>query len=90
MTFSYCKFSNLFTWQLPYQADGKLRVRELQTAGPQHLYNCTVCETLKSTPAEMGTLRTISGMTAQSTRALWNPKKRNMSDLYHESKGELL
>lgn len=69
-------------------ADGKLRARELATAGPQHKYNCTVCETLKTTPSELGQLRTISRMTAQSTRAMWNPRKRNMSDLYDDSKGE--
>ena len=42
---NYC-----FSFSIHYVADGKLRVRELSTCGPNHDYFCNICEGLKDFP----------------------------------------
>ena len=75
------------SFKLFYMADGKLRVRQLQTGGATHTCNCNICEARRTDTLDRAKLRTISEMEKLSVRAQWNPQKKDMSQLYEESKG---
>ena len=72
-----------FKFNIFFQADGKLRVKCMSTAGPSHLYSCVQC--FSTTPEDIGMPRTVAEATKLATRAAWNPDSED--DLYHISKG---